>query len=238
MEINCFLAMTAAEIRSCNSFSQKPAWMACHFSPYGTGLTNLPPELPPGSMLIINDRTPISGHDPERILDQLLQLLSVQTWDGVLLDFQRPGTAATAALTKTLVQGLPCSVGVSEAYCQELSCPVFLSPIIPTEPPEERLVLWENREIWLEVGTEVLTCVLEEQGAVFSQAVTPQLPLNGFPDHRLHCHHTVHLSEDQAVFTLYRTTADICALLNQASEFGVTRAIGLYQQHPFPPDLL
>ena len=66
-----YLAMTPAEF---NSVSQPPpdfAYMACHFSPYGTGLGNLPTVLPPESLLILNDRTPIHGHDPQRIFDQL-----------------------------------------------------------------------------------------------------------------------------------------------------------------------
>lgn len=236
MEINCFLAMTAAEIRSCSPLPPKIAWMACHFSPYGTGLTNLPPPLPPGSMLIVNDRTPISGHDPSRILDQLGQLLSRQSWEGVLLDFQRPGIDETVALAQTLISGLPCPVGVSEAYCGDFSCPVFLPPIAPNVLPEERLAPWKGRDIWLEAGTEALTCLLNEQGAVFSQSIGSPPPSEGFPAPRLYCHHTIKLMENQVIFTLYRTPGDTAALLRRAAAFGVTRAIGLYQQLPFPAD--
>ena len=48
MAIGRYFAMTAAEIRGCSALPAGIAWMACHFSPYGTGLSNLPPELPEG----------------------------------------------------------------------------------------------------------------------------------------------------------------------------------------------
>ena len=67
MAIRPFLAMTAAEIRGTETLPPKTAWMACHFSPYSTGLSNLPKALPPGSMVILDDITPIHGHDSETI---------------------------------------------------------------------------------------------------------------------------------------------------------------------------
>ena len=66
-----YLAMTAGEMSGSEFFSFPVAWMACHFSPYGTGITNRPRALPPGSMLILNDRMPVCGHDPERVARQL-----------------------------------------------------------------------------------------------------------------------------------------------------------------------
>ena len=75
MAIPLYLAMTAREFRICKTVPANMAWMACHFSPYGTGLSNLPTSLPPGSMIILNDRTPICGHDPELIAAQLKELL-------------------------------------------------------------------------------------------------------------------------------------------------------------------
>jgi hypothetical protein len=69
------------------------AWMACHFSPYGTGLSNLPPNLPANAMVILNDRTPIHGHDSKEILCQLNNL----TPHCLLLDFQRQAVEETAA---------------------------------------------------------------------------------------------------------------------------------------------
>ena len=91
MAIRPFLAMTAAEIRGTETLPPKTAWMACHFSPYSTGLSNLPKDLPPGSMVILDDITPIHGHDAEAIAAQLRPRLEEMECSGVLLDFQRPG---------------------------------------------------------------------------------------------------------------------------------------------------
>ena len=72
MAITPFLAMTATEMYRNTSLPEKTAWMACHFSPYGLGLSNLPKELPPGSLLIVDDITPPHGHDPVFIAEQLI----------------------------------------------------------------------------------------------------------------------------------------------------------------------
>ena len=64
MAITPFLAMTAAEMRNISVCPPKIAWMACHFSPYGLGLSNMPKDLPSNSLLIVDDYTPPSGHDP------------------------------------------------------------------------------------------------------------------------------------------------------------------------------
>ena len=45
------------------------------FFPYSTGLSNLPKALPPGSMVILDDITPIHGHDAEAIAAQLRPLV-------------------------------------------------------------------------------------------------------------------------------------------------------------------
>ena len=71
MTIARYLAMTGAEMAGNAVFPDYAAWMACHFSPGGKGLSNLPKGLPPGSLLILDDSTPIQDHDPERIAAEL-----------------------------------------------------------------------------------------------------------------------------------------------------------------------
>ena len=78
MPIPCYLALTAAEFANANQLPEKIAWMACHFSCYGTGLSNFPEDLPGGSVIILNDRTPPDKHDPQRILEQLQQLVEAE----------------------------------------------------------------------------------------------------------------------------------------------------------------
>lgn len=108
MAIRPFLAMTAAEIRGTETLPPKTAWMACHFSPYSTGLSNLPKALPPGSMVILDDITPIHGHDSETIAAQLRPRLDALECSGVLLDFQRPGYEEAELLAGRLSEALPC----------------------------------------------------------------------------------------------------------------------------------
>ena len=76
MGLHCYLAMTAREINQCPLLPSKIAWMACHFSPYGTGLVGLPEKLPQGSLIIVNDRIPIRSHDPGQIVYQLRKLIA------------------------------------------------------------------------------------------------------------------------------------------------------------------
>ena len=107
MAIRPFLAMTAAEIRGTETLPPKTAWMACHFSPYSTGLSNLPKALPPGSMVILDDITPIHGHDSETIAAQLRPRLDALKCSGVLLDFQRPGYEEAELLARRLSEAPP-----------------------------------------------------------------------------------------------------------------------------------
>ena len=71
MPIAHYLAMTAAEMAGNSVLPDRMAWMACHFSPSGVGLSNLPHWLPPGSLLILDDSTPIHDHDPQRVASEL-----------------------------------------------------------------------------------------------------------------------------------------------------------------------
>lgn len=230
MAIRRYFAMTAAEIRGNPLLPPGTAWMACHFSPYGTGLSNLPRDLPPDSLLILNDRTPIHGHDPERIAGQLAELLEALDCRGLLLDFQRPGVEETAALAGHLVKTLPCPVAVSDLYARELNCPVFLSPVPADMALGDYLAPWQGREVWLDLALDGEVITLTEEGA----AAAPQLPgtvlEGGLREETLHCHYQIALSDSAANFSLWRTAEDLERLLAEAEELGVTTAVGLYQE--------
>ena len=230
MPLPLYLAMTAAEVEAAEALPENTAWMACHFSCYGTGLSNQPRELPEGAMLILNDRTPICGHDPERIATQLEQLVSAFSCCGVLLDFQRPGVAETAALCAHLVTALSCPVGITDIYAKELDCPVFLSPLPPGATLEQHVSPWAGRELWLETVTDVRTAVITETGCQWQDAAFPCEESPWFEAPALHCRYCWSAGERQAVFTLQRTTAHIPSLLAEAERLGITRAVGLYQQ--------
>lgn len=230
-----YLAMTAAEMAGNSSFPRHAAWMACHFSPSGVGLSNLPNWLPPGCLLILDDSTPIHDHAPERIASELSGCMEKFQCAGLLLDFQRPGEAQTRELTAHLCEALPSPVVVSDVYAEELDCPVFLSPVAPDEAMASRLARWQGREVWLDTTMEGLEIVLTEKGAKSTPLPHQKYPDCGLEDRLLHCHYRISLSENSAAFTLWRTKSDISAQLEEAEALGVTAAVGLYQEFGSPP---
>lgn len=230
MAITPFLAMTAAEIQKASSLPQKIAWMACHFSPYGAGLSNLPKTLPPGSLLMVDDVTPPSRHHPTFIAEQLSQCVESLQCCGVLLDFQRRGCEETQAIAKQLVAALPCPVAVSACYAAELDCSVFLPPVLPSVPLEAHLTPWEGREIWLELGLDGEVLTLTKGGCEGMTIPNPDEKEKGFEDRSLHCHYSVETTEKSARFIFWRTKDDLERLLNNAKLQGVSGFIGLYQE--------
>lgn len=223
-----YLAMTAAELHSCETLPEKIAWMACHFSPYGTGLTNLPTQLPENSLLILNDRTPIHSHDPNRIFDQLEQTLQKQKCSGLLLDFQWHCPQAVPIIKR--LQALPCPLAVSEIYAKDVDCPVFLPPVPILTPVSEYLSPWKGREIWLEAALDGTKFTVTKDGSSqvpLHPADRPACPLE---DGALHCHYSIEATRTKAEFTLRRTTADLNMLLAEAEKMGVTQTVGLYQE--------
>ena len=117
MALRTFLAMTAAEMQRKAVLPEAVGWMACHFSPYGNGLSNLPGSLPTDSLLILNDRIPIHRHDPETVRQQLEDCIERNHCQGLLLDFQQENCPETANLVRYLSEKIRCPVAVSAAYC-------------------------------------------------------------------------------------------------------------------------
>ena len=145
MDLRHFLAMTGGEFALCPEKPANLAWMACHFSPYGTGLSNLPQALPKGSMLILNDRIPICGHDSQQIAEELAQAAEAMECDCVLLDFQRADNDETAAVVDAVLQTVGQPVGISDLYAAGLSCPVFLSAPPLTVTLTDHTAPWQDR---------------------------------------------------------------------------------------------
>ena len=181
-------------------------------------------------MLILNDRTPVQGHDPERIIRQLDEAKRSLHYKYILLDFQRPDSAENAAVASALAAANLCPVGVSELYAQALDCPVFLPPVPPHVPLKEHLAPWQGREIWLEAALngEVIT-VTEKDSAVapLSPGESPETVLE---DPALHCHYHIRTYDDHIDFALWRTQEDLTCLLQGSENLGVTMAVGLWQE--------
>ena len=227
MALPLYLAQTAAEMAG-NPHSGNPAWMACHFSSGGKGLSNLPEMLPAGAMLILDDSTPLDGHDPALIAAQLSEVITGQRCESLLLDFQRPLIPGQQELAKLLIASLPCPVGVSEAYARALACPVFLSPVPPDQRLSDHLTPWQGREIWLEAALDGLMLTLTESGC--SPEALYDFPEDGLAEDMLHCHYTVGTTAESAIFRLWRTRADLENLLKEAEARNITKAIGLWQE--------
>lgn len=234
MILPCYLAMTAAEFDSAPRLPEKVAWMACHFSCYSTGLSNLPHTLPKGSMLIVNDRTPVSGHDPDRIAQQLQQLVKELDAERVLLDLQHPDCDQTARIVEAVIQALSCPTGVTGLYAKGLACPVFLPPPPLHVPLEEYLSPWKGRDIWLELMPDAEELVVTQDGCSIHPLTHAELKDPIHQHEELCCRYHMQVLEDRAVFTLERNTELLPAFLTQAKESGVTCAIGLYQQLKLP----
>ena len=224
-----FLAQTAAEFHFPLPEGAKKAWMACHFSSYGTGLSNFPPDLPAGSMVILNDRIPIFGHDPGRIAAELEGIVERFSVSHVLLDLQRPGNPESAAVVRKLTEALPCPVGVSEAYAREVDAPVCLGPVPLHLGVEEWIRSWPSRRIWMELAPGCRDYHIGEQGCRCSEA-----PAQGeFPhwDSGAKCRYRIRIFPDEICFTLKRGQAELAAFLEETA---VECMIGLYQEFAQP----
>jgi len=200
--------------------------MACEFSQSGSGLSNLPSVLPPGSMVMISDAKPLQQHSEDVILTQL-QALNAES---VLLDFQRPYNENLLHLAEQIVMQLDCPVGVSPPYAKNLNCPVFLPPVPLNKTPKAYFAPWDGREIWLDTALDALEILVTTQGSRFTSLPYPTPGKPVFIDPQLHCCYHTTVAEQKVLFTLYRTKETLGSLLASVQKLGVTRCIGLYQE--------
>ena len=230
MALPVYLAMTAAELTLQETLPEYVAWMACHFSSYSQGLSNLPRQLPEGSMLILNDRIPIQGQLPQVVTQQLQQLIEDFSVCGVLLDFQRPRQESAAEMVQAVTQALKCPVAVTEQYATDTNCAVFLEAPRAYHPLQERLKPWKGREIWLEASYSPGTVSVTEEGSFYEPGVAfpPTLPLQ--TEEKLHCTYCSQESEGCVRYYFHRTPQQLKALLEEAQALGIKKAIGLYQE--------
>lgn len=229
MPSDFFLAQTALEIHRDLPPGAKKAWLGCHFSPSGTGLSNVPQYLPEGSLLILTDEFPPLGHDPGRITEELRQAAAHFCCAGVLLDFQRPQEPETAAMAKAILEALPIPVGVSLPYAKALDCPVFLPPLPLTMPLAQYTAPWQGRRIWLEAASQRAKLRLTKDGC----QTRPCPPGGDFPhgDETCFCKYGMELGDGEAVFTLRRSLDDWQDILRTGQ---IEYVIGLYQEFAQP----
>ena len=230
MALPLYLAMTAAEMTSKENFPTNFAYMACHFSPYGQGISNLPTTLPENAMLILNDNFPCQGHSPSLAVHQIQEAVSQLRCESLLLDFQRPPDAESEQMVQALLSELPCPVALPPAYGGKWEGPVFLPPCPLHVPMEEYLESWKDREIWLEAALCQETISIRKDGPIFSVHFPPEGLEDGFFDERLNCRYTIDTAPEQISFTLFDTPESLPQKLEKAQRLGVARSVGLYQE--------
>lgn len=230
MPILTFLALSAAEFLNCTALPPRAAWMACHFSPGGNGLCNLPAGLPADSLLILDDSTPYQDHDPDQILSQLADAVKALNPKALLLDFQRPNVPSVQSLTNLIVHRLPCPVAVSSCYAETLDCPIFLPPGPLHQPLADYLKPHQGREIWLDVAPTRAQIIVTPDSSQYLPLANEPLSDSAHFDASLHCHYQTRIEDDRIVFTLARSCEALTAWLEEAESLGVSCAVGLYQE--------
>ena len=221
-----FLGMTTMELAE--FCPPKAAYMACHFSTYNHGLSNLPKVLPKSSIILLDDSTPPCGHDPKVVSEQLFQLFEQFSPEAFLLDFQGEKTKESIAMAEQLVHTLPCPVAVTERYAKVLGCPVFLSPPPANKYLANHLDPWIPQGVYLEIAPMSEKITVTETGSTsLSIPYTEDLPLY---DKKLYCHYNVESFPHKAVFTISRNKEDLLCLIQQAMQMGVLGCVGLYQE--------
>lgn len=230
MVLPLYLALTAAEIPHISPLPHFCSYMACHFSPYTEGLSNIPDTLPFGSLLILNDRIPCDHHSADLVAGQLCTAVGHLGCESVLLDFERPPDAGSQAIVRAIMQALPCAVAVTEAYASAFSCPVFLPPAPLHTPLAAYLAPWQSREIWIEAALCQEKITVTKAGTTFTPIFPTQQLNGGFYDSKLHCNYHTVVSDEQIDFTLFDTHETLKEKLELARSLGVARAVGLYQE--------
>lgn len=229
MDFPLYLAMTAQEMAHSTILPQHMGFLGCCLSSSSPGVSGLPRELPERCMLILDDRNPFQNHNPRQITAELEVFIREKECESLLLDFQRPGNPDASNLVKLLSDALPCPVAVSHCYGSSCSGPVFLPPVPADRSLREHIAPWAGREIWLETSFAPICLTLTESGCTVD---TDWLPDSepGFPCEKLHSHYHTEITPQAVHFHFRRTRDDLDALLRQAKNQGITRAVGLWQE--------
>lgn len=208
--------------------------MACHFSPYGLGLTDLPDALPPGSLLFCDDRIPILRHDPQLVARQLTETARDLECSAIVLDFQQPGLEAGARIVQAISERAVCPVAVASAYAQHCTGPVLLPPPKLWEPVTKVTRPWQGRELWMEWAIQAARITVTEDGAQYTPLEEPPVrETSDQMDTALLCHYRMELGEHHAAFLLWDDAETLAQKRTAAENAGITTLVGLYQQfHP------
>ena len=218
--------MMDTEMQDIPSLPPRIARMGCTFDPDGPGLSDIPTAFFQHGMLIVDDRHPIRGHDPNLVAGVLADAADRLGIDCILLDFERPPTAASQAIAARLAKALPCPVGMPPDYGASLDCALFLPPCPLHVPMEAYLKPWQHREVWMEARILRQTITVTQQGTVYGIPAPGDNLTGGHFDNLLRCQCVTEIADDKVVFTLYDTPESLRKKWNHPN---ISRVIGLFQ---------
>ena len=204
MGIPLYLAMTVDELERCPRLPEQLGWMACHFSPYGRGLTDLPEALPPGSLLLCDDRIPILHHDAALVAVQLAQLAKTLRCRAIVLDFQQPESAQGARIAEAVSEAAECPVVLPPAYAHCGTGPVLLPPPRLWDPISRVAEAWKGRTLWMEWVIQAAEVTVTETESRYTSLEQPPEPgKQDRTDPVLCCRYRTELAGDRAAFLLW-----------------------------------
>ena len=225
---NVYLAATMRELEE--FLPKKAAFLSCHFSAAGQGLSNLPSDLPKKSLLLVDDSMPVCGHDPGVVVKQLQDLVEKFDLNAILLDFQGEKDTQLLHMAKAILQGVPCPVAVTEQYAKELGCPVFLSSSPVDTALHRHLSRWLEQGVFLEIAPGGMQIEVTQAGCKKVPISFGNTQFLSLFHEELCCHYHVEVFNDKAVFTLGRTNEDLAQLADKALALGALGVVGLYQE--------
>lgn len=186
--------------------------------------SGIPPNLPPNSIIVLHDQE-YTAYDP----DKVASFVSQYDCSGVLLDLQKINSHSSNLLIEALDQ-LHVPFCVSASYAQNDARAVFIPPVPLTIPLAQYIAPWRGRTIWLELALDGQLVTVTPDSSTERYLPAVKYPSEGRHDQHLHCHYEIKLTEQAAIFTLWRTKEDIDELLIEADQLGISLAIGLWQE--------
>lgn len=227
MDFEIYLAVTGAELALASQNHKPLAWMGCHLSAGGSGISGVPASLPPDSILVLTDQMPPQGHDPHQVAQELVDAAHQLNCSRILLDFQRPKSDAGNQIVDSILTLADRPVGVSENYGEHFCCPVFLRPPPLWTALSDHIAPWKGRQIWLEAAQEDAVVTVTEEGGHYT--VCDHTGPYTFNSDKLQVAYRIETDPDQLRVYLHRGSKELQGLLHQAKQLGICTAVGLYE---------
>lgn len=227
MDIYCYPALSDDELKNARIVPDIYCRMGCHF--ISGGLTALPENLPRNSLLMIDDRIPLEKCNIAEVKNKLDRLTEEFRLAGILLDFQRSGSAESQALSIFLSKHMTVPVAVTEHYAQATSGPVFVCM-----PPAHQTIIssleqWRGREIWLELATDRKTVIIDTEGCRVTESGDQAVITPSYCGKR-YSHYKIDFQGRAARFTFNRGIEDLKKIICDKKALGIKHTVGLYQE--------